>query len=729
MLNTSLNLTPFALNHIYHFKGKEGTVIGKVCQVDINFNDGYQEIIIDTQTFKTSQNIFETNGRLLLKIYEIEKIVAFNDIVKAEVILTEPSLPGNYGEFNYREYLAQQKIFLTDNIKTNQIEIIGNKKEINLASILNDIKTNIIDKIEKIYRHTDARAIIKAVVIGDRSEITEELKDVFQVAGVMHILAISGLHVGIIAMVLFLLFSTISDNKLSKSFKYIFIIIIMLGYAAITGFRPSVSRATLMFIVLLGAKLLNRPYNVYNSISIAAFLILLWQPLYLFDTGFILSFTATFFIIFLTPIMESILKDCLFLLPDYLVKSLSVSASAWLGVMPLSAFFFYKISIISILSNILIVPIIGVIIIFALFSIFLSFLFLPLGNFLALVNNGLISLLIFIGEKLSLLPFAYRDIAQPGILSIAIYYIIIVFIFYSLKYRYNINILKNKKTIYSTIILILLVISINILKPSPLLAVHFINVGQGDSILIQTPEKQNILIDGGGTPFSDYDMGKNVVIPYLRRQGVNNLDIMVLTHPDLDHMEGLLPVLEEIKVDLVIDSNIPCQEEIYKDFLALIKKNGKTTYYKTQAGDKIEVCKDIDIFIINPIQGGFTINENNFNNNSIVLKLRYENINFLFAGDIEEEIEKKILSNNASLNSNILKVAHHGSISSTSTKFLDAVAPEVAVISVGSNNFGHPHPDVIKKLENRCQQVFSTDRNGTVLVKTNGKNIYIDTLR
>lgn len=729
MLNTSLNLTPFALNHIYHFKGKEGTVIGKVCQVDINFNDGYQEIIIDTQTFKTSQNIFETNGRLLLKIYEIEKIVAFNDIVKAEVILTEPSLPGNYGEFNYREYLAQQKIFLTDNIKTNQIEIIGNKKEINLASILNDIKTNIIDKIEKIYRHTDARAIIKAVVIGDRSEITEELKDVFQVAGVMHILAISGLHVGIIAMVLFLLFSTISDNKLSKSFKYIFIIIIMLGYAAITGFRPSVSRATLMFIVLLGAKLLNRPYNVYNSISIAAFLILLWQPLYLFDTGFILSFTATFFIIFLTPIMESTLKDCLFLLPDYLVKSLSVSASAWLGVMPLSAFFFYKISIISILSNILIVPVIGVIIIFALFSIFLSFLFLPLGNFLALVNNGLISLLIFIGEKLSLLPFAYRDIAQPGILSIAIYYIIIVFIFYSLKYRYNINILKNKITIYSTIILILLVISINILKPSPLLAVHFINVGQGDSILIQTPEKQNILIDGGGTPFSDYDMGKNVVIPYLRRQGVNHLDIMVLTHPDLDHMEGLLPVLEEIKVDLVIDSNIPCQEEIYKDFLALIKKNGKTTYHKTQAGDKIEVCKDIDIFIINPIYSDLTINENNFNNNSIVLKLRYENINFLFTGDIEEEIEKKILSNNASLNSNILKVAHHGSISSTSTKFLDAVAPEVAVISVGSNNFGHPHPDVIKKLENRCQQVFSTDRNGTVLVKTNGKNIYIDTLR
>lgn len=729
MLNASLNLTPFALNHIYHFKGKEGTVIGKVCQVDINFNDGYQEIIIDTQTFKTSQNIFETNGRLLLKIYEIEKIVAFNDIVKAEVILTEPSLPGNYGEFNYREYLAQQKIFLTDNIKTNQIEIIGNKKEINLASILNDIKTNIIDKIEKIYRHTDARAIIKAVVIGDRSEITEELKDVFQVAGVMHILAISGLHVGIIAMVLFLLFSTISDNKLSKSFKYIFIIIIMLGYAAITGFRPSVSRATLMFIVLLGAKLLNRPYNVYNSISIAAFLILLWQPLYLFDTGFILSFTATFFIIFLTPIMESILKDCLFLLPDYLVKSLSVSASAWLGVMPLSAFFFYKISIISILSNILIVPVIGFIIIFALFSIFLSFLFLPLGNFLALVNNGLISLLIFIGEKLSLLPFAYRDIAQPGILSIAIYYIIIVFIFYSLKYRYNINILKNKITIYSTIILILLVISINILKPSPLLAVHFINVGQGDSILIQTPEKQNILIDGGGTPFSDYDMGKNVVIPYLRRQGVNHLDIMVLTHPDLDHMEGLLPVLEEIKVDLVIDSNIPCQEEIYKDFLALIKKNGKTTYHKTQAGDKIEVCKDIDIFIINPIYSDLTINENNFNNNSIVLKLRYENINFLFTGDIEEEIEKKILSNNASLNSNILKVAHHGSISSTSTKFLDAVAPEVAVISVGSNNFGHPHPDVIKKLENRCQQVFSTDRNGTVLVKTNGKNIYIDTLR
>ena len=725
MANTAYNLYPHGSNHIYHFAEKQGRICGTVWKAETNKKSNYQELYISSNLFTVDDKNYKVSGRVLLRVYGLEPMLEFGDVIAADVYLTEPALPGNFGEFNYREYMKRQKIFLTDSIAINKLETVGHSEKINFFAIIYCIKNKIIENIDKIYKTNPGISLIKAIITGERSEMPQEITDIFQNAGVIHILAISGLHVGVIAAALFFLLNLLPKNITKDEFKYIIIIIILIGYAAMTGFRPSVSRAALMFSTVLLARYFNRPYHIYNSLYLSALIILFCQPLYLFDAGFLLSFSVTFSIVALAPIIEGKIS----FLPVYLRKLLSVSLSAWIGAAPLSAYFFYKISLISILANIVIVPLIGIILIVALLSTAVSFIFLPAAILIAMCNNFLIEILVTIGQKLSLFPFAYKYMAQPEILSIIIYYAIVLFVFYTLHFWSKYNFAGKRYRFWVIVSCIYVLIAGNLFIPSPLLAVHFINVGQGDCILIQTSEKRNILIDGGGSPYSDFDVGKNIVIPYLRKEGINKIDIMFLTHPDLDHLEGLLPVLEEMRVDLVVDTGLKYQEENYLAFRSLIEEKKNTYYYQTRSGDLIKMSTELEFLILNPPKCSFYWDESDFNNNSIVLKLHYKNTDFLFTGDIEQNAETYLLSNNSLLKSNILKVAHHGSNSSTGESFLNNVEPEIAIISVGKNNFGHPHPDVIKRLEEKCQKVLRTDFNGTILVKTDGNKYHIETLR
>lgn len=726
--NTSYRLQPHGSQHIYHYSGKEGTLFGLVVQSEIKNNNRYQEIQLNAREFQYQNRRYQVDGRVLLRVYENKKKqnienIQIGDTIKVNVVLKEPDLPDNFGEFNYRDYLVRQGIFVTGSIEGGQVEITGSSKEINLFFIIQNIKHLVNQRIEQIYP-SSGRSLVKAIITGDRTEISGEWNQFFQDAGVMHILAISGLHVGILAMVLFFIFYFIPAHNRIGWLKYLIIILILFGYAAMTGFRPSVSRAALMFSIILLAKFFNRPYHLYNSLFLAALMILCWQPLFLFDAGFLLSFVVTFSIVFLAPIIQ----EKLTYLPIFLRKSLSVSLSAWLGMAPLSAYFFYKVSFIGILSNIIIVPLIGIILILAMISILLSFLILPVAVWLAEINQTIILLLVTLGKTLSSIPLAFRYIAQPEIYLIILYYLILIAFFYSWHFWCEYTLFEKKKRFWMIGLLVFIFIFLPLITPS-LLAVHFINVGQGDCIFIQTPNGRNILIDGGGTPFSDYDVGINKVIPYLRRKGIRQIDLIFLTHPDLDHLEGLLPILREMKVNLVIDSGIKGQHQAYIDFINLIEGDENIRYYQTRAGDLIRINPELELFVLNPsgpIPSGY---ENDLNNHSIVLKLRYKKTNFLFTGDIENDAEANLLFWNDFLKSDILKVAHHGSNRSNSKLFIEKVRPQVAVISVGKNKFGHPHTEVMKRLAENCQSVFRTDLNGTVLIQSNGKQYDICTLR
>ncbi len=724
MLNTSYQSQPQGNNHIFKFINRAGVLTGVIEESVYNSESHYQEILISARSFRYNDTNYYSKGKVLFRVNGEEYFLQYGDLIEAKVLLQEPVLPNNFGEFNYREYLARQKIFVTGSANIDQIDLISRKKQFGLPYFLNYLRDKIEDNIDILYGCPHS-ALLKAIITGNRKGIPSEWELVFQDAGIMHILAISGLHVGIIAAVLFFVFRLIPFSAKRKNSSYIFIIAFLVAYAAIAGFRPSVNRATLMFSTMLIARYVNRPYHLSNSLYLAALILLSYQPLLLSDAGFLLSFTVTFFIIFLKPIIEERLK----FLPSYISQPLAVSIAAWLGVAPLSAYFFYKISYIAILSNLIIVPLISIILVLGIISVFLTIIFAPFASLIALIARVFINFLISITRWSISLPFAFQYIAQPGIFQILFYYFLLILLSLAFAYWFKIDIKIKKKLFWVITLSLALFLVIPSIFSSNNLLVHFINVGQGDSILIQTPCKNNILIDGGGTPFSDFDIGKKIILPYLRRLGVSNIDLIVLTHPDLDHLEGLIPVLKEMKVNMVLDTGIDIQCGTYYEFLSLIEKEDNISYYKAGIGDIIRLAPDLEMIILNSTNPFLYGNESNFNNHSIVLKLLYKNTSFLFTGDIEEKAEINLLNWDNLLKSDILKVAHHGSITSSSKYFLDKVQPEVAVISVGLNYFNHPHPDILERLDNYCQKVFRTDYNGTVLVKCNGEKYSIKTLR
>ena len=275
------------------------------------------------------------------------------------------------------------------------------------------------------------------------------------------------------------------------------------------------------------------------------------------------------------------------------------------------------------------------------------------------------------------------------------------------------------------VIIIILIVTVNLIPKS--LRIHFIDVGQGDSCLIITPHNKKILIDGGGS--ENYDVGKNTLIPYLLARRIKKVDLIIISHFDTDHIDGVLTVMEELKADRVAISSQAKLEDNYTRFIKIVKEK-KIKVITVEKGDRLKIEENLYFDFLWP-DNDKLIQENVLNNNSIVCKLNYKNFSLLFTGDIEEKGEKQILqeyrNNLQILKSDILKVAHHGSKTSSTEEFIDAVKTEFALIGVGENNtFGHPNDEVIKRLEENKVRVYRTDIDGEISVVVNRKGKIIN---
>ena len=260
------------------------------------------------------------------------------------------------------------------------------------------------------------------------------------------------------------------------------------------------------------------------------------------------------------------------------------------------------------------------------------------------------------------------------------------------------------------------------------LEVTFLDIGQGDSAFISTPGGKNILIDGGKRaipPYSNFDAGKEVVLPFLKNKGVKRIDTLIATHPDVDHIGGLLAVLDsDIQIDRVLDPGHRHTSYTYRDFLKKIERRKETKYYQPRAGQVLNWGDEVKVQVLSPahlFRGS--------NNSSIVIKLEFGDISFLLTGDAEKEAEGEMVSRYGNrLKSTVLKASHHGSRTGSSLNFLKAVNPQVAVISCGrKNKFGHPHKEVMDKLARFKVKVYRTDYQGNITFTTNGKKLWIGT--
>ena len=624
----------------------------------------------------------------------------------------KPEVQRNYKGFNYSMYLKSEGIYGTIRID-KEIKVLR-KNNLNVITIMaNKLRNQIINNANKIFPN-NSKGVFLGILLGYDEYISDEIKQNFSDSSLSHLLAVSGAHVSYVVLGMFILFKYI---KIPKKFNKIFSCILLIFYLYIINFTPSVTRAVIMSIISIIQVILYRKQDIATTISFSSLLILISNPYKILNIGFLLSYAGTVGIIVFSKKFEELKEEKIKIKLLKTMKSMCfVTISAQILILPITIYYFNTISATFIISNIIAGIIIGPITIIGLVIIIVSFINLRLTAVIAKIYNILLLVLLKSTQIIAKLPISKIYVITPSIISVIIYYLLIftIFITFIIKKskRYYINrkldklILKLKNIIKSNFIIIIIVVILFLVvfiifnRIPRDLKVNFIDVGQGDSCMITTPSNKKILIDSGGS--ESYDVGKNILFPYLLDRKVTKVDYIIISHFDTDHCKGFEYVMNNINVKNVIISKQPEDSENYKEFLKIVKKR-KINIIVVDNGDKIFIEKNLYIYILWPDSDNF-VSENALNNNSIVCKVVYNNFSMLFTGDIEKIAEEQIIKlyeNSNALKSTVLKVAHHGSKSSSIEEILEKIKPKIALIGVGeSNKFGHPNDGVIERLNN-----------------------------
>ncbi len=698
-------------NRIYEIK-ENIEIIGVIEQVEVK-EYSYKYILkVETIGNKNYRNI-----KLILYTKKNKEILKYGDYIKLTAEYSLPEDSRNYKGFSYRDYLKQKGIYGTIEA-TGEIQLIESGKINYINKLAYNTKNIIIDKVNQNLSQ-EASSVFLGILLGDKSQISEDINTYFRQGNMLHILAVSGAHVSYVMLALSML--------LSKSGKKVYLvctIIILIFFMILTNFSPSVVRACIMAIISLIAKLIHKKSDIYNNLGISALIILLCNPYTVLNLGFQLTYLGTLGIVLFSKKMSIFLEKKVFnkehkcsklylknVIKDKLKKAIInlilISISVQILISPIILMNFNTLSYNFLISGIISTPIFaGIMIIGILFLISgpLKVIFFP-------ILEILLKFLIFISKAISNLPFSTITLSTPNIVWVISYYSIVLAILFS-KNKIFLRVLKNKekiKKILKKIIAFFLILCIiaqtfKILQNGEL-RIYFIDVGQGDSSLIITPKNKVILIDGGGSPNENYDVGKNILNPYLLDRGINTIDYIMVSHFDNDHCGGLIYVIKTLKVKNILIAKQAKITKEYEEFMQIVKEKNINLLIVKQ-GDVINIENDLKMYILYPTS---KLEFDDLNNNSIVAKLVYRNFSLLFTGDIEEEAERSILKKYSKnkLKSTVLKVAHHGSKTSSTEDFIKCVNPKIALIGVGKdNNFGHPNSEVITRLMNmRCEDL------------------------
>lgn len=631
------------------------------------------------------------NKKFILYIPKDVEKLEYGSIIKINAQYTEATRDRNYGGFNYKTYLRTKKIYGVFNVE--DVEIVKNGSDNIIIKLRKYIKSKLREKLKK-----ENSELAISLIVGDRSHISSEVEDNFKKANLMHMLAISGAHFSYVILIATFISNRLQHKRLGQLIQIIAIIFFM----NLTGNTASVVRAGIMSILLIGSSICKRQNDSLNNIAISAIIQIINNPYIIFDSGFMLSYSGVLgIILFYKKISEHIH-----------FKSIALTISANIFIIPIMIYNFHTISGSFIISNICASWLLRIIIILEFIS-----LCIPI-KLLYMILDLLIMMLRKIAEICANIPFAQMYVPRYVIFFVIVIYILI----FCRK-------LKCRKYVYSFLTIgvsILLIVNFTDVYQDRM-RINFIDVGQGDSCLIRY-KGTNIMIDSGGSLSKNkdgksYDIGENVLNNYLLNRGITRLDYIMASHFDEDHSQGFVFLLKNMKVKNVIISEQYKTSSIYEQFKQICKKQNIQIIY-VKSGDEIRI-KDLAFKILHPKSKENQISENPLNNNAIVCMVKYKNRRILFTGDIEKVAENEMVKEYTNgLKADILKVGHHGSKTSTTKEFLDLINPSVALIGVGQNNkFGHPNEDVIKRLEEKNIQIYRTDEMGeiSVIIDKNGK--------
>ncbi|MBO6240249.1 MAG: DNA internalization-related competence protein ComEC/Rec2 [Butyrivibrio sp.] len=658
------------------------------------------------------------------------------------------SAPGNPGEFDSRCYYSTLKIAYR--LKNASVKKADGKTDY-FKEGLYDIKFIFEKNLDKCMPEEDA-SIMKAMLLGDKSFMDEEIKDLYKDSGIMHILAVSGLHISIIGMGIYRLLKKV---RLPEVFIVAVCIVIMFSYGAMCGMNTSAFRAIMMFTLRLMAPVFGRTYDIYTGLSFAFILLLPDQPLYLYNSGFLFSFGAIVGITLLKPSLRPFFLNCRNydmkfadekkdknLLSDVLRKSLDsviTCISIMIITLPVYASFYYTYPLGSIILNLLVLPLMGVLMSAGVICMSMGTVGIigkSLGAFVHII-------LLFYKLSCDVTKFSGRltwYMGHSSKIQVFIYAIMIAaFIsgtYYIGVYISGKRISQNKLLKLDVLKYLFIVIAVFVLtfRILPELEINMIDVGQGDGILISSG-RNNILIDGGST--SKKKVGKYQMIPFFKYKGVGTLDVVVLTHEDTDHISGILDILDDmedggifIKKMILPEVDRSCRGDNYRRLQDRAGELGIPVFY-INSGESFRVG-EIEFFCLNPDLNMIVDGANAY---STVLFMKYNDFKALFTGDVEkngQENIKEIMKQRPEIfdNLTLLKVAHHGSMYTTDMDFLNMINPKIALISCGlENSYGHPHKELLERLDIIGAKTYRTDICGEIGVELHKGRISVHKFR
>ena len=574
-----------------------------------------------------------------------------------------PNENTNFNLFNYKNYLLSKKIFYIFNIDSIKID-----NKINILYKFKNFLIKRLDNLDSPYLYT--------FILGDNYYIDSNIKSTYQNNGISHLLAISGMHITF-------LFSSLYNllEKIKKSNINIYIVgILLFVYLFLVGFSASSVRAGLLFIVL---KTKYKNIKSYYILCFILLLLLIYNPYYIYNIGFLLSFIVTFYIL--------IFKDLI--CGNYIKKLFMTSLIAFIAGMPIIIYNYNSINLLSVFLNILFVP-------------FITYIIFPL-SFISLLT-GYVDIYNFFTMILEKMSVFFNNIAINIILKdigflIVIYFFIGIFVLIKMK--------KGKYK-FLFIYLICFFIHSNLFNIYPVITM--LDVGQGDSILIEFPfNRGNILIDTGGN--DSYSIIKNITIPYLKKRGIKSIEYLIISHGDYDHMGEAINLVNNFKVDNVI-FNCGEYNDLEKELIKVLGKK-KIPYYSCIK--KLNINNNKLHFLQTRVY-------DNENDNSNVIYTELGGYKFMFMGDAGVEVEKNLIEKYNLENIDVLKVGHHGSKTSSSKSFIDEINPKYSIISVGKNNrYGHPNDSVLDNLKE--SKIYRTDKDGSIMFKIKNNKLKIDT--
>ncbi len=603
----------------------------------------------------------------------------------------------NPGQFDGESYYQSQGILYT--FQTDAVlEARGAWLFIEKVILLREYLSR---QLMDLFSERDA-GILKAVLLGDKSSLRDEDQLLYQKNGISHLLAISGLHISMIG---------ISFYRLLRKCRLTFMEagipsgILLLLYGMMTGFGISTIRAVCMFLVMIFADILGRTYDMASGMALAAIMILLRNPLQARQAGFLLSFGAILGICFVYPILQSAFEP-----QKNFTKTILLSISLSLMTYPITVHFFYEYPLYSILLNLIVIPCMPVVMGFGGAGMLTGCLWASFGKNIGLPAHLVLSFYEILGKIFVKLPHAVIRLGCEEPWQMIVYYILLVIGLLGLWYG------KRR----GFVLLLPLAILIVTLRFGSAFEFTALSVGQGDCLYMCLPEGTTCLIDGGS--ISEKNIGKYRILPYLKYEGIEKLDYIILTHLDEDHISGIRELLEMqdgldfVKIGTIFFPAIANPDEKYLELWELAKEKGIEVAV-IGAGDQI-TGEDFVLECLYPVKGAYTEDKNN---SSTVLHLTFREFSMLLTGDMGFEGEQDLMENGVLKDVDVWKVSHHGSKYSGSEAFLEMIRPQLSLISVGRNSYGHPSEDILERLYAAGSQVETTFARGALMIESDGE--------